>query len=621
MVINPDGTKTSSYTVGGVTTTSVIDKDGKVLSKTTSKANPSGSSGKSTSGEKVASVDYMNGDGTISTLPKSMAEAMDRNRTDGKSGIVAGSESWDKMTLGADYRRGGTSANQQTMYEVSNKNTGEKKVIYSNYNNYLDAFNDAGLLDDWKLDRAVTYRDGNNKSKTPYVSDTGARGGFADTALKQMQAAEYLYGSNANQLTPQQRAILQGIIDGTVSTAGVNFGDATSYEALKNGSTSRGTYDGIDLSGLKNVLDGMTNSTARKEVTDDMMTTAEYQTYANSLKGNTAPTGSTAPAGNTGYTGDVNLYNGIGGYGDMNFNVGNNYGVPAYNGLTADDIKEVYGSIWNAQEQQAANNTAFLKSLADSRRDDANKAYDETARQAWVQSMINQNNLPQMLKAQGLSGGASESSQLAQQLNYENIINNNETDRANALRDIDQSFFEAQTEANNNLLQIQAGLQQDMLGSLQSAMNAENAFNQWVAEYNMARTEADRDYALKQAQLAKAEQEEAEARALQMALTASEFGDFSQLQALGIDTAGAQKLYNADLTKKTTRQKTQAEIEAEEAAAKEAAAQASANELLDAYTSKFETTGGQEQAVRFLQKEFPDIVTDARLQNWLNSEE
>lgn len=612
MVINPDGTKTISYTKGGVTTTTVTDKDGKVLSKTTSNKKPSSSSNNSYSPEKVLSVDYMKGDGTISTVSKSQAEAMDRNRTDGKSGIVAGSESWDKLTMGADYRRGGTSANQQTMYEASNKNTGEKKVIYSNYNNYLDAFKDAGLLDDWKLDRAVTYRDGNNKSKTPYVSDTGARGGFADTALKQMQAAEYLYGSNANQLTPQQRAILQGIIDGSISPAGVNFGDATSYEALKNGSTSRGTYDGIDLSGLKNVLDGMTNSTANKAVTDDMMTAAEFQTYVNDLKNNSAP------AGSMGYTGDVNLYNNYGGYGGTNYG---GYDVPTYNGLTADDITNAYDKIWGAQEQTAANNLAFLKSLADNQRDDVNEAYDSTANQAYVQSMINQRNLPQLLRSQGLSGGAAESSQLAQQLNYENNINSNETDRAKALRDIDQSYLEAQVESNNNLAQIQASLQQDMLSSLQSAMSAENAFNQWVAEYNMARTEADRDYALQQAQLAKAEKEDAEARALQMALTASEFGDYSQLEALGIDTSGAQALYNADLAKKTTRQKTKEEIEAEEVAVKEAAAQATANELLDAYTSKFETVGGQEQAVRFLQKEFPDVVTEARLQNWLNSEE
>ena len=510
MIINPDGTKTVSNTYKGVTTTKVIDKNGKVISESKSNAKKNNSKSNSGSSEKVVSVDYQFDDGRVTTVSKSQAEQMDKNRTDGKSGIVAGSETDTKMTKGTDYTSGGTSSGRQTMYEASDKNTGEKKVIYSNYNNYLDAFKEAGLGDNWKLDQSVSYRAPNEDTYTPYVTDEGAQGGFADLALKQLQAAEYLYGKNANQLTEEQRAILQGLIDGTVSTAGVNFGDATVYEALKNGSTSKGTYENIDLSGLKSLLESMNAGEPQQKQNFE---SNAYQDFINQQKANAEQLKleTMLPVGPQQTDALENIFSGNP-YADIAENMQNMYGGQG------DAIKELYAQM-----------AAAITDSMEKDRTSINEQYDDAAKEAYINLQRQQFALPGQLAASGLTGGASETANINLNNNYSNNISNINTGKINANRELDKNITDVKNQYN-----LTAGEQ--IIANSQNAIDAYLALMGNAADYQYqterdavedARYEEERAYNRQQDSIANAQTE------LSNAISLAQMGDSSKLVSLG----------------------------------------------------------------------------------------
>lgn len=66
---------------------------------------------------------------------------------------------------------------------------------------------------------------------------------------------------------------------------------------------------------------------------------------------------------------------------------------------------------------------------ADRARAETNSNYDNTQRQNYVQYMQNRRDLPEQMARMGLSGGASETSALRSQTNYENNYNNTERSR------------------------------------------------------------------------------------------------------------------------------------------------------------------------------------------------
>lgn len=519
MIKNADGTWTSTSTKGGVTTTKTYDANNKLISSTTSNKRSGGSSSKSSSGEKVASVDYMNSDGTISTLPKSMAEQMDRNRTDGKSGIVAGSESWDKLTMGTDYRRGGTATNQETAYDFSNPNTGEKRTVYSNYTNYLDALNDAGLGDGWKLDTAVSYRKP-NKTNDAYVAGT-SEGGFADSALKVVQAADYLYGGNKDKLDENTKKILEGIINGTVSTAGVNFGDATTYGGLLNGSTSKGTYDNIDLSKLKDLLGGNNVKTSDSAP----MSWNEYQNMYGKGNDEEVPEWNAYQEFMSGQQMGTTL--------QPNDTMLPSVQADRVNGNPYADLFENMQEMYGDNNEQIKDFWTMMGDLMEKRiesdREGINRQYDDAAKQAYINHQRQQFALPGQLAASGLTGGASETANINLSNNYSNNLSNINTEKVNANKELDNSILDMRNEYTQ-----MAGEQ--ILNNSQQVIDAYLSLGNSAIDYDYR---ADRDavedaryneeiaYNREQDRIAN---EQAE---LNNAITLAQMGDNSKLMSLG----------------------------------------------------------------------------------------
>lgn len=77
---------------------------------------------------------------------------------------------------------------------------------------------------------------------------------------------------------------------------------------------------------------------------------------------------------------------------------------------------------------------------AERARTQVNNQYDTAQRQNYVNYMQNKRELPQMMAQQGITGGASETSALRAQTNYENNYNNAERSRGTELNNINNTL-------------------------------------------------------------------------------------------------------------------------------------------------------------------------------------
>lgn len=90
--------------------------------------------------------------------------------------------------------------------------------------------------------------------------------------------------------------------------------------------------------------------------------------------------------------------------------------------LTEQQVRDKYA-------KALADYTKQRNTEADRARAETNSNYDNTQRQNYVQYMQNRRDLPEQMARMGLSGGASETSALRSQTNYENNYNNTERSR------------------------------------------------------------------------------------------------------------------------------------------------------------------------------------------------
>lgn len=96
-----------------------------------------------------------------------------------------------------------------------------------------------------------------------------------------------------------------------------------------------------------------------------------------------------------------------------------------------------------AQRQQIAANKQSI-----------NNAYDDSARQAYITAMQNQRALPALMSTQGLTGGATESSMLNLQANYQNNLADLENARNTALANADLGLNDVNADLANTLASI-----------------------------------------------------------------------------------------------------------------------------------------------------------------------
>lgn len=93
-----------------------------------------------------------------------------------------------------------------------------------------------------------------------------------------------------------------------------------------------------------------------------------------------------------------------------------------------------------AREEAYQKAAAAQKSAYDNNVSQLNSATNDALREAYINRMLSQRNLNQQLSAQGISGGASETTQASMLNNYQDSRNDLEKERANQLANLMQTY-------------------------------------------------------------------------------------------------------------------------------------------------------------------------------------
>lgn len=499
-----------------------------------------------------------------------------------------------------NYNKGYGYTDRETAYTWLDSN-GKATTTHSNATNYEDARKEALAKGDlapgeYKLSQAVTYRKGSAGDSRYNSAESADKNGnkMGSTAI---------YSSLKPSGTSYANALSNEI-------ATANENNMSSQKAL---SDLYNYYNGLDTT-EKDYLKGSTNS----ELVDYLnqidagylkpKNTAELET---NLNGERLPGASGPPslpdivanykAAEAGYTGN-NPYEYVG-----NAAINTNTGVtstpmtaytptaavgtsptldalyqqyykpaeleiPEYEGLTQKDIQNLYDDlIGNIQDTQQ-DYLDTLKNKYNAAVSDQNNAYEAQARANYLNFLANQNNAKLSLASSGAKGGLGQTliSNIAN--NYATNANAAASDNQKALRDLYNDYQSTYAETANNFQQTLSTVQQNMIGYLQSAAEAQNSYNQWVAQAKRSATVEDRNFALQKAQAyldqynanrTAAEQAyefaqqmqyqqdsfayQKEQDTLDNAYKAAENGDFSKLKALGYNTTNLEKMYQANL--------------------------------------------------------------------------
>lgn len=518
--------------------------------------------------------------------------------TTSKNGVTISSSSGGGSSSGTNYNRGNGYTNRETAYTWNDN--GVNKTTYSNATRYEDALKEAvanGTLSQGaKLSSAVTYGKGSAGDSRYNSAESADKNGNKMGSTAIYSSLKPSGTSYANALSNEMAA--------------ANENNMSSQKAL---SDLYNYYNGLGTAD-KDYLKGSTNS----ELVDYLnQIDAGYLKPKNTAELETNPNGERLPgasgppslpdivanykAAEAGYTGN-NPYKYVG-----NASINTNTGVtstpmtaytptavvgtsptldalyqqyykpaeleiPEYEGLTQKDIQNLYDDlIGNIQDTQQ-DYLDTLKNKYNAAVGDQNDAYEAQARANYLNFLASQNNAKLSLASSGAKGGLGQTliSNIAN--NYATNANAAASDNQKALRDLYNDYRSTYAETANNFQQTLSTVQQNMIGYLQSAAEAQNSYNQWVAQAKRSATVEDRNFALQKAQAyldqynanrTAAEQAYEFAQQMQYqqdsfayqkdqdtldnAYKAAENGDFSKLKALGYNTTNLEKMYQANL--------------------------------------------------------------------------
>jgi hypothetical protein len=137
-------------------------------------------------------------------------------------------------------------------------------------------------------------------------------------------------------------------------------------------------------------------------------------------------------------------------------------------------INSAYGSARNYYDSNLNATRNTLKNSYDASKKDIDSDAEASLREAYINNMLNRKNLQQALTAQGLNGGASETTQASMLNNYGNARNDIETQQAKNLADLLRTYNDNLSAAQQAWSNQMAGLELQKMQQLQQAENALN---------------------------------------------------------------------------------------------------------------------------------------------------
>lgn len=160
-----------------------------------------------------------------------------------------------------------------------------------------------------------------------------------------------------------------------------------------------------------------------------------------------------------------------------------------------------------------------------------NAQYDQAARQAYVNYMLEKQGLPEQMARLGLDGQGVSESTAAQMLNaYQGNLNDSELARRSAIQQVNNDIARLRADAQAQIAQGVADLGGERFSAyqwLQEFLRQQNQFNQqqdwqkYIWNQQQSQGAADEEYQ----------------RRLELAQTLAQYGDFSGYRAMGIDTS------------------------------------------------------------------------------------
>ena len=191
----------------------------------------------------------------------------------------------------------------------------------------------------------------------------------------------------------------------------------------------------------------------------------------------------------------------------------------AYNNNLA-ALQNAYNSRLSGLGSNFDSTKALLGSAYENSRQNLNSQAEKALQEAYINRMMNERNMAQQLNAQGLNGGAAESTIASMLNNYGNARNNINLSADNSLRELEQNYNSNLANAlqkyndaladaeNSNMayrMQLENDLNNNVLGSYQNMYNAFSGLDTdyMNAMYNLLMKQAD-DSADIQSQMYKA---------------------------------------------------------------------------------------------------------------------
>lgn len=150
----------------------------------------------------------------------------------------------------------------------------------------------------------------------------------------------------------------------------------------------------------------------------------------------------------------------------------------------------------SANETESAKQTELAMLRLQQQKAEAQKKYDSTDRQLYIDMMKEQKALPEQLAGAGYTGGATESSLLKNRLSYEQALRENEGGRASAMTALDVAGNAAELQRQIAKSQADQTARSNYLANYSSIMSGLQSQQNYEREQELERKRQEISYAL-----------------------------------------------------------------------------------------------------------------------------
>lgn len=208
------------------------------------------------------------------------------------------------------------------------------------------------------------------------------------------------------------------------------------------------------------------------------------------------------------------------------------------------------------EDQIEAMNAASVKqgvNRLESQRSGINSTYEDSAKQAYINYLRQQYQMPETLAAQGINGGATETAALGLTNNYNNSLTSINNEKSKAITTLDNSIVDLKNTGDLQTAQQILQNSQSALNAYQSLMQSAISQDNWQTEFNynanrdsISDSRYNQEYADSRSDLAYQRQLEVDTTNYNKAFSMAQLGYSNQqiADALGMTLSDLQSMTN-----------------------------------------------------------------------------